>query len=562
MEKVKSYSNHLLFSLTLSSALFPAAPAMGQAYSSVYPAPGTAKSNVYNITKTLNNKLQTVGVVEGQTADPLSSFPNYMDWRLVQTNFDGAVVHQRIFQTPLDDRAFETVRTTLGDMMVVGYTGQGYTARDREELNIQPDYENASPFLVRLTANGVSVFQANYEMGGLDDHAYSVVRENNDSYLVLGRSFRSQSSKYVITFMNVDGAGNVLSADLLHDGFNANLSPRKMIRTNDGGFLIAAIREQESTPIIHSPDPVSSTILGSEILLVKLDASRNFVFQTLVRPADGKLIGVKDMVEDNDGTVAFVGTSDVGDYIMTINTAGVITQSRQFSVASTDMQWEPKSILRISNGFVVSGTADGPGVPRVVVSPALALIEAKRHLFGQDINSMENTANNVQYLAGRTDQDALVAKWLLTQATPLCSVQTETVTMAVFPIEQKQLGMVKEAIPPARIPRSFMSSPAAIRVDNCLLPAAKMASTEAAAPAAEAAVSVSPNPAQDQLQLFVPGEEDAAYTLHDLQGRLLASGTLRPGSQVLPVADLARGVYVLRVHNTQFNSTHRISLQH
>lgn len=563
MEKVKSYSNHLLFSLTLSSALFLAAPAMGQAYSSIYPAPGTAKSEIYHITKTLNNKLLTSGVMSGQAPASNSSFPEYKDWRLVQTGLDGSVISQRIFSTPHDDRAFESVRTTLGDMMIVGHTGQGFTPADRQELGLLPTDLNASPLIVKMTPGGVATFQFNYEMGGTDDHAFSVVRENNNSYMVLGRSFRTPQNKYVMTLMNVDLNGNVISAHLLNDNFRSNFFPRKMIRTINGGFLIAAVREPIDNHLLHAPDPVDATILGEEIALIKLDVNRQPVFAVLVRPQDANGIGIKDMVEDNLGNVTFVGSSVSGDYIMTIDLAGVITQAKRFSVLASDMDWEPKSIDGISNGFAISGSVDvGPGVPRIELDPSLVLTDAKRHQFGENINSIGNMAGGIQFLAGNTPDDALVVRWLLGQPNLTCNMQDEQVTMGPFPFESKKYDILPESISVSRTSVSIMSSPAANRVNNCLLPPAAKMGAASATPSAEAAVSISPNPARDQLQLFVPGEEDAAYTLHDLQGRLLASGTLRPGSQALPVADLARGVYVLRVHNTQFNSTHRISLQH
>jgi hypothetical protein len=560
MEKVKSFSTRLLQSLTLSSALFLAAPAMGQSFSSLYPAPGVIKTEFYEITRNHNSRLFFSGVASGQVADEFSSFPEYKDWRLLQTNSSGLVQFQHIVSTPLDDRAFEAVRSTLGDMLIVGHIGQGFTHADRIDKGLDPFLENAIPLLVRLNGQGVPVFQTIYEMNGLDDHAYSIVRENNNSYMILGRSFRNVQGAYAMTLLNVDLNGTVLSAQMWRDDVGSDFFPRKMLHTSDGGFLIAAVRAPSTPEMLHAPDPTDLTILGRQVAMIKLDAARNHVFTTLISPTDIEGIGVKDMVESSGGNVTFVGMCKSGPYAMTIDDNGNIVQSKRYSVGSGDLKWEPKSIARISNGFAVAGSVDlGPGVPRIELSNTLNVLNATRHQFGKNINAIETISISAQYLAGGTTDDALVVGWGLQLTPPVCNLQNEQVTEGPFPhlIESIQMDPTNIQVTPTNV--SLITSPAATRIDNCPAPAPKMS---IAAPSAEAAVSVSPNPARDQLQLFVPGEEDAAYTLHDLQGRLLADGTLRPGSQALPVADLARGVYVLRIHNTQFNSTHRISLQH
>ena len=537
------------------------ATASGQGYfSSEYPVAGGEDSRIYHITKTPNNKVFTTGVVSGQTPPATSTFPSYKDWRILSTNLDGDVIFSFHLQTNKDDRAFEAVARTLTDMMVVGHTGQGFVHPDRVLNGLPLTQDNASACLIRVNAAGGVVVNRKYEMGGLDDHAYSIVKESISSYLVMGRSYRQALGTNVITFMNVDDLGNVLNASMLRDNASAYLNPRKMIRTSDGGFLIAAIREVDPVITTFAPDPLVSTLIGDEVVMIKLDAARNLVFATAIEPQNAKGIGVKDLVEDgNTGKVYFVGTSAGGDYIMAIDNVGAVIQAARFSVGPNDMQWEPKCIAKISNGFVVSGSVDGVGIPRVVVSPALGLIEAKRHQFGDNVHSMAMFTGSVNYLAG-TDGDATIAKYMFANPTQLCALQTETVTMGDFHFSTRALPITKEAIEVTlQVPDTIVDH-ADVRVDFCLPPVPKMAGlTETDA---NTVISVSPNPAQDQLQVFVPGEAPAAYTLHDLQGRLLASGTLRPGSQTLPVADFARGVYVLRVTNDQLNSTHRISLQH
>jgi hypothetical protein len=560
MEKVKPYSRHLLQSLAFASTLLLAAPAWGQAYSTVYPAPNNAKTAIYDLN--LNNaKLFTAGVVTGQTADAHSSFPNYKDWRLLLTGLDGSVNGQRIFRTQQDDRAFESVRTSQGELMVIGHVGQGFTKQDRDVHGLNPTSENALPMLVRINTLGVPVLQRTFEMNGLDDHAYSIVRENDDSFLILGRSFRNVQQRYAITLLNVDQNGNVISAQMFRDDVGANFFPRKMLHTADGGFLIAAVREPMTNQMLHSPDPVEMTIIGKEVALIKLDAARTHVFTTLVSPADLEGIGVKDLVEDADENVTFVGTSAAGPYAMTIDPAGTIVQKKLLAVGSEDLKWEPKSIALAPGGFVVSGSVvGGVGVPRITLNSVLDVVDAERHQFGKDINSIEVLGAGTNFLGGATADDALVLRWMFLQQPPLCNVQDEAVSSGPFAIKEVEHAVFPTNITVTPAAVELVLSPAAVRVDNCAAP--KMGAVVTAAQAAETNVQLAPNPAQDQLQVFVPGEAPAAYTLHDLQGRLLTSGTLRPGGQTLHVADFARGVYVLRVTNEQLNSTHRISLQH
>jgi hypothetical protein len=160
MKKKFSPSFRLPQSLLLGIAILSSFSAMGQltSFSSQYIASGSDDTRIYGVTKTLNNKLLTVGAQQTSTGLAGATYPGYLsryqDMRLLQTDLDGNVLFNRIVGTPYDDRAFESVRGRLGEMIVVGHSGQGYTRADRQALGIAPNVNNAAVAILRLSATG------------------------------------------------------------------------------------------------------------------------------------------------------------------------------------------------------------------------------------------------------------------------------------------------------------------------------------------------------------------------------------------------------------------------
>lgn len=564
---------HLIFfrpakALLLSLSLLASVQVSGQLanFSSQYHmtnASGvTAETQINNITKTLNNKLLTAGYVETPTGEVGGAYPQYLsrynDMRLLQTDLDGNVIFNRIVSSEYDDRAFESVRTNLGEMMVVGHSGQAHTPPSRQSKGLAPNVNNAAVSILTINSVGTVVSQNLYDLNGFDDHAYSVVRKSNDYYYVLGRSYRNPYDKYVITFMNVDADGVMRNASIIHDNYASHLLPKKMIRTNDGGYLIAAVKEDDNTNSIHCPDPFTWLIEGDGIYLIKLDVNENIVYSRFVRPnaAGSYLVGVKDMVEDAYGNVVIVGTSSEGDYAMKMNAAGTITIAKRFLYGGGRMSITPYCVIRNGSGFVVSGFTPSTGVPRVILDANLNVISASRHHFGEEIHSMENVSGGLQYLAG-IQFSSLILKWPSGNA--ICTEFPELVEVENLPIIQALHELQKASTPFTKLDARPDTLWPTTRNNNCIT----MSKTAvAAALDADPQTTVSPNPAHDRVQLSIAGEGAAQVEVYDLQGRLIDARTLTCGQHSMSVETLQNGIYLVSIRTQSGSSTHRISIQH
>jgi hypothetical protein len=550
----------------LGTTLLTSLVCQGQltSFSSVYPATGGHDTKIYGVVKTLNNKLLTVGVQTTAAGLQGGTYPGYLsqyhDMRLLQTDLDGNVMFNRIVSSPYDDRAFDAVRANLGDMLVVGHSGQGYTMADRRAMGLAPNLLNAAVAVVRINPAGTVVSQRHYDLGGFDDHAFSIVRKANESYYILGRSYRNPYDKYVITFMNTNSNGAMQSASIIHDNYASNLLPRKMIRTSDGGYLIAAVKDVQDGAIAHSPDPMTWACEGSGILLIKLDVNENIVFSRFVAPATtgGYLMGVRDLVEDQYDNVFIVGTSSEGDYIMKMNAAGTITRAKTFVNAPGLMDITPFCIARNGSTLVVSGYSGNVGVPRVVFDANLNVIGAQSHDFGDETFTIENVSGGLQYYGGQGTHAMLLK---MTNGLPICRGDLDSVAVVDFPYTQQLLTLYKQSTPYYELDNLADSLKTTNRQNNCIV-STKTDGSAAATSSTMSTPSFYPNPAHDRIQLDLPGQGSSDVQLLDLQGRLLLRRSLPAGQHDLPVADLESGVYLLRIQSAAGLHTHKLRIQH
>ena len=60
-------------------------------------------------------------------------------------------------------------------------------------------------------------------------------------------------------------------------------------------------------------------------------------------------------------------------------------------------------------------------------------------------------------------------------------------------------------------------------------------------------VQLAPNPATDHIVISLPAEADYKATLHDTQGRTLATFAFSGKEYKLSLQDFAKGIYLLRI---------------
>lgn len=59
--------------------------------------------------------------------------------------------------------------------------------------------------------------------------------------------------------------------------------------------------------------------------------------------------------------------------------------------------------------------------------------------------------------------------------------------------------------------------------------------------------TVFPNPFDHEIRIVIPGRNPASFTLTDQSGRVVASGTVQPGEQMVDLGHLVPGFYMLRL---------------
>ncbi len=74
--------------------------------------------------------------------------------------------------------------------------------------------------------------------------------------------------------------------------------------------------------------------------------------------------------------------------------------------------------------------------------------------------------------------------------------------------------------------------------------------------------TVFPNPASSTVQIVLSKESDAIYTLTDLAGKVVFTGTMQGRSATISVSALPQGVYLLTIATTEGNSVHKVMVQH
>lgn len=517
-------------------------------------------NETFNICKTLNNQLLLAGMKEGTGGVSGGAYPNFLnqynDAQLLQVNTDGTPIFTRLLSTDFDDRLFESVKTTDGFMVSVGYSGQGFTVEDRQVLSLPENAQNAATLVTKINSAGTVIWQKNFDLGGLDDQGYSIIRFNNNSFFVLGRSFRQVLKKYVITLMHLDGAGNILTANIIHDNFKHDLCPKKMIRTNDGGILILATTNQKNGSSLHSPDPIA--IKGSGILLIKLNSTGSVQFSTVIEPnvAGSYLIGVSDMVEDQAGNVVICGNSSAGNYVIKINPAGVVTHAKKFKTGQNFMSVSPQAIVRRGSGFLVSGFTSATGVPHIELSSSLTLVQARRHHFGTSIRSLENTSTGDVFLAGEHAFNTILLKW--PAGGSICSEYIEEAEIVDFDINQLNYPVVISETSD-NLQADIQSELKTINNSfYCQTPAPRLSGPAMQ----ELNPSIYPNPANTEINLQIPEGESATIQIFDLQGRIMLEKTVDAGFQTLSVSHLENGMYLVKTRTTTNANTQRLVIQH
>ncbi|MBK8445090.1 MAG: T9SS type A sorting domain-containing protein [Sphingobacteriales bacterium] len=66
---------------------------------------------------------------------------------------------------------------------------------------------------------------------------------------------------------------------------------------------------------------------------------------------------------------------------------------------------------------------------------------------------------------------------------------------------------------------------------------------------AQGGVSISPNPASDEVHIEWQGKSGVGFKVIDIQGNITIQSTLQEGDNTLPINHLSKGIYIIKIDN-------------
>ena len=256
------------------------------------------------------------------------------DMYVVKLDADGAIEWTKTIGGEAHDVAFDVVQTLDGGYAVTGYTAS-YGAGGEDV------------YVVKLDASGN--VQWSKAIGGTEnDRAYSIVQNEDGSYVVAGSTLSFGIGNYNIYVLKLDATGQLLWNETLRGAGGA--VGTSLVHCNEGGYALAVYCGTTAT---------SSIDYG----IIRLDANGAPVWWTTIGETAHDYAWSIIQTSDNGFAVTGycqgfgAGASDV--FVVKLSSFGAVQWTRTVGGSGSEMG---RSIIQDSNGeYTIGGLTTSPG---------------------------------------------------------------------------------------------------------------------------------------------------------------------------------------------------------
>ncbi|MFW6232620.1 MAG: choice-of-anchor D domain-containing protein, partial [Bacteroidota bacterium] len=304
---------------------------------------GSGTDELYAVTGTSANGLIIAGTTlsnDGDVSNPLSLWPNY--W-LVKIQDNGSIGWSYIIESTAQHSTYDVGLSQTSD--------GGCILASFEDINFsnKEDYH-----VIKLSSTGNLEWEKHFG-GTAYDHAFSVIQDNNNNYVIAGR----YHGAYGIIKLN--SSGNIIWEKLY--GGTGFETANSIIQTNDGGYIVAGFSNS-------SDGDVSVNKGENDIWVVKISDAGVLQWE---RSYGGSQIDVAECIKQtSDGGYVIGGWTRSNDYdvsnqkgvqdcwLIRIDNSGNIIWEKTYGGSSSD---GIKSIDLLPNGgvLVAGGTKSNDG---------------------------------------------------------------------------------------------------------------------------------------------------------------------------------------------------------
>jgi hypothetical protein len=215
-------------------------------------------------------------------------------------NANGDVIWRRYFGGTQNDRSFDAVQANDGGFVITGFT-------ESNDFDITDSRGSYDYWVIKLDTNGNLVWETSVGGSGIDQ-ARSIVKTNNNSYLVVGNSFSTDgdvtenlgNSDFFIANIN-DNGEVVWTKNYGGSGFDFATS----ITPTNQGYLVTGYSKS-------TDNHLSSNSGDNDFWVLKIDSNGNILDEKSFGGAGLDL--AHDIVQLNDGGIVVVGETESNDF--------------------------------------------------------------------------------------------------------------------------------------------------------------------------------------------------------------------------------------------------------
>jgi hypothetical protein len=215
-------------------------------------------------------------------------------------NANGDVIWRRYFGGTQNDRSFDAVQANDGGFVITGFT-------ESNDFDITDSRGSYDYWVIKLDTNGNLVWETSVGGSGIDQ-ARSIVKTNNNSYLVVGNSFSTDgditqnlgNSDFFIA--NISDNGEVVWTKNYGGSdfdFATSITP-----TNQG-YLVTGYSKS-------TDNHLSSNSGDNDFWVLKIDSNGNILDEKSFGGAGLDL--AHDIIQLNDGSIVVVGETESNDF--------------------------------------------------------------------------------------------------------------------------------------------------------------------------------------------------------------------------------------------------------
>jgi hypothetical protein len=436
------------------------------------------------------------------------------DYWIVKLDALGNINWQKSLGGSGYDRATSIIQTQDGDYIVAGYTHSN-------DGDVSGNNGIADSWIVKLDSLGNIIWQKS--LGGSNwDATSSIIQTQDGGYIFAGASgsidgdVSGNHGGRDYWIVKLDALGGISWQKSL--GGSGNDDALSIIQTQDGGYIVAGVSPSND-------GDVSGNNGDEDYWIVKLDALGDITWQkslggsssdyanSITQTQDGGYI-VAGGSHSNDGNV--IGNHGLFDYwIVKLDTLGNISWKKSLGGNADDLA---HSITQAQDGgYIVAGTAisnDGDVI-------------GSHGNYDYWIVKLDDLGNTSwQKSLGGTEWDE-------------CRSITQTQDMGYIVVGTTQSD------------DSDVSGNHGVE-DYWIVKLApdSMASGTNQNIPSLTSLTLYPNPVSEMLTLELEGKTQENYQIFDLQGKVVLQGVLNQGKNLVNIAGLAKGSYVIRTEST------------